>query len=348
VKNNLGYNTYQTGINQNYVYDNGRLKATLQLPLTYYMLAIDDRIPEQSTQHKRLIINPSVSVKYDLTPELVVSSGAGFGRSYGDMTDSYTGYIMHSYRSFLRNSIDRLFESRSGSGNVSFSYRNVFEALFVNAGFNYNRSWKNLLYGYNYQGIMNVKTTVDQPTRSDGYSVRVNASKGLDFWSVTLRASGGYNTGQGELLIQDEILNYRSQGYNAGGGLNMNPVSFLGFNYSLSWNQSQSYTVERPECFPTIRSTSQSGQINVFPHQTLTVNFNIEHQYNSAANNRYTTFADAGLKFKYKQWDLELSANNLFNGKQYVSASYSDINTYYYSYNLRPTSLLLKARFKLK
>jgi outer membrane receptor protein involved in Fe transport len=49
-----------------------------------------------------------------------------------------------------------------------------------------------------------------------------------------------------------------------------------------------------------------------------------------------------------KQWDLELAANNLFNSKQYVSASYSDISTYYYSYNLRPASLLLKARFKLK
>jgi hypothetical protein len=348
VKNNLGYNTYQTGINQHYVYDNGKLKATFQLPLTCYILAIDDRIPEQPAQHKRWIINPSVSVKYDLTPEFVVSSGAGFGRSYGDMNDSYTGYIMHNYRSLIRNSIDRLFESRSGSGNVSFSYRNVFEALFINAGFNYNRSWKNLLYGYNYQGIMNVKTTVDQPTQSDGYSVRVSASKGMGFWSATVRASGGYNSGRGELLIQDAILNYRSQGYNAGGSLNMNPASFLGFNYSLSWNQSQSYTVERPERFPAIRSTSQSGQINVFPHKTLTVNFNIEHQYNSAANNRYTTFADAGLKFRYKQWDLELSANNLFNSKQYVSASYSDISTYYYSYNLRPASLLLKARFKLK
>jgi outer membrane receptor protein involved in Fe transport len=128
----------------------------------------------------------------------------------------------------------------------------------------------------------------------------------------------------------------------------MSPVSFLGINYSFAWNQSQSYTKERPERFPAIRITSQSAQINVFPHKTVTVNFNVEHQYNSAANNRYTAFADAGIKFKYKQWDLELTANNLFNSKQYVSASYSDISTYYYSYNLRPVSLLLKAQFKLK
>jgi outer membrane receptor protein involved in Fe transport len=127
----------------------------------------------------------------------------------------------------------------------------------------------------------------------------------------------------------------------------MNPVSFLGINYSLSWNQSQSYTVERPERFPAIRSASQNAQVNVFPHKTLTVNFNVEYRYNNAASNRYTTFADAGIKFKNNRWDLELALNNLFNAKQYVSASYSDVSAYYYSYDLRPASVLLKIRFKI-
>jgi hypothetical protein len=347
LKNDLGYNVYQTGIHQHYIYDNGRFKATFQMPLTCYILTVDDRIPDKFTKHNRLIINPILSFKYDLTSGLTVASGADFSRSQGDMNSSYTGYIMHSYRSLMRNSIDRLFESRSGGGNVSFSYRNVFEALFINAQLNYRRSWKNLLYGYNYQGIMNVKTTIDQPTQSDASGIKISASKGLNFCSATVRASGGYNTGQGELLIQDAILNYRSQGYNAGGSINMNPLSFLGINYSLSWNQSQSYTVERPERFPAIRGTSQNAQVNVFPHKTLTVNFNFEYRYNSAASNRYTTFADAGIKFKNNRWDLELALNNLFNAKQYVSASYSDISAYYYSYDLRPASVLLKIRFKI-
>ncbi|GHU90402.1 hypothetical protein FACS1894155_08730 [Bacteroidia bacterium] len=31
-----------------------------------------------------------------------------------------------------------------------------------------------------------------------------------------------------------------------------------------------------------------------------------------------------------------------------ISASYSDISTYYYSYDLRPAEILLKVRFKIK
>jgi hypothetical protein len=348
LKNDLGYNTYQTGINQSYAYNNGNLKASVQLPLTYFVLNIDDRIPKQFAEYKKWLLNPSISIKYDLTAELYLAAVAGFSRSLGDMNAAYTGYIMHNYRSLLRNSVDCLFETQSGSGNFYVSYRNVFEALFINAGFNYNRSWKNLLYGYNYQGIMNVKTTIEQPTLSDNYSIRGNANKGLNFWSATLRVSGGYSAGVGELLIQDKILNYRSQGYNAGAELNIIPFSFFGMNYSMSWNQSKSYVIERPERFPFVRITSQSGKFNLFPHKTLTINFNIEHQYNSVASNRNTNFADAGVKVKYKQWDLELTFNNIFNAMQYVSASYNDISSYYYSYNLRPASVLLKARFKLK
>ncbi|GHT20615.1 TonB-dependent receptor [Bacteroidia bacterium] len=348
LKNNLWYNNYQAGITQSYSYNNGRFKARIGLPLTCYILTIDDRIPKVFTKYNKWIINPSISASYDFNSEIIVSTEAHFGRSFGDMNSAYSGFIMHGYRSLLRNTVDRLFESRSGGAEASVRYRNVFEALFLNVGVTYNRSWKNLLYGFDYQGIMNVKTTIDQPTESENYGVSFNASKGLGFWSATVRTSGGYNEGRGELLIQDEILNYRSQGYNAGAGASFNPVSFLGFSYSFAWNRSKSYTVERPERFPPIVGTSQTAQINIFPFKALTININAEHQYNSAASTSYTTFADAGIKYKQKTLDLELALNNLFNAKQYISASYSDISTYYYSYNLRPASVLLKARFKLK
>jgi len=348
LKNDLRYHNYQAGFSQDYSFDNGILNATIRLPLTYYRLSVDDRIPDRTKKYDRMIFNPSLSLRYNITPELTMSGGANFNRSFGDINASYTGYIMHSYRSLLRNAVDRLFETRSGGGNISLSYRNVFKAFFLNGGASYNRSWRSLLYGYNYQGIMSVKTVIDQPTQSDGYGVNLNGSKGLNFRSTIVRASGDYNTGTGELLIQDEKLRYRSKSYNITGSFSMNPVSFMGLAYSLSYGQNKSYTVERPERFPAIRRTSQELKFSVYPVKPLTVNFSFEHQYNSAANPRYTYFADAGVRFKYKKWDLELAMNNLFNAKQYVSASYSDINTYYYSYDLRPASVLLKARFKIK
>ncbi|MDR1517732.1 MAG: hypothetical protein LBS52_06535 [Dysgonamonadaceae bacterium] len=348
LKNSLLYNTYQTGLNQSYSFDNGTIKAKFELPLTYYALSIDDRIPDKQEKQNKLIVNPSFSVNYQIIPELDFSAGANFSKSYGGMDSRYTGYVMQNYRNLQRNSVDRLFETRSGGGKFSFGYRNVFQALFVDGGINYNRSWKNLLYGYNYQWIMSVRTVIDQPTSSEGYGVNINASKGLNFWSATVRASGGYHAGKSELLIQDAILDVRSQGCSANGSFNMSPLSFAGFNYSLSWYRNKSYTADNPGSFSPLHGTSQNVRISLFPSKTLTVNFSFEHQYNSAANPRCTYFSDAGIKYKHKQWDLELAMSNLFNARQYVSASTSDVSAYYYSYELRPANALLKARFKLK
>jgi hypothetical protein len=59
-------------------------------------------------------------------------------------------------------------------------------------------------------------------------------------------------------------------------------------------------------------------------------------------------FADALVRYKYKQTEWELECNNLFNAKRYVSTTYSAMSTYVSQYELRPLSLLLKVRFKLK
>jgi hypothetical protein len=350
MKNSLLYGNYRTGINQSYSYKSNRFRSSISLPLTYFILATDDRIPGNFSRHNKLLLNPSASVSCDLTPEFTVSARANYGKSFGNTGSIYTGYIMHGYRTLMRNTVEKLFETRSGGASASVGYRNVFNALFINGGINYSRSWRNLLYGYNYDGITNIKTTVDRPAESENYSANCNISKGLNFWNTTVRVSGGYGEGRGEQLIQDEILNYRSENYNAGTSINMNPFSLFGLNWSLNWWQNKTYTVERPERFPAIRGISQNAQFSVFITKMITVNITAEHQYNSAIqdNNRHTGFADAGIKFRRKQLDLELEFNNIFNSRQYVSASYSDISMYYYSYNLRPASVLLRARFKLK
>ena len=195
---------------------------------------------------------------------------------------------------------------------------------------------------------MSIKNTIVQPTDMENYGVRLTASKGLDFWRSTLRVYGNYNEGNSQQLIQNEVLNSRSRSYGAGAGLNVTPISFISLNYSFSWGESQSYMVGRSSDFPKIRQTSQTINLDIFPTKAITINMNVEHQYNRAASQRYTTFADASMKWKNQKIDIELGVNNIFNAKQYVSASYSEISTYYYSYSLRPVSALLKIRFKIK
>ena len=348
LRNNLWYNTYQVGLNQTYKYTKNSFRTELSLPLTYYMLTVDDRIPSTFNRHTKFIVNPSFSMRYTLFAGLDANMSANYRRSFGDMNSSYSGYIMHSYRSLLRNTLNDLYETRSGGANLGFTYRDPFKSLFFSTGASHNRSWRNLLYGYNYQGIMSIKNTLDQPTNSENTGIRFEMSKGLGFWSSTLRLFGGYNQGSSEALIQDAIYDMKSQSYNAGSSFNLNPISKAGASYSFQWNRSRNYVPANTGRFPSITGTSQTAQINIYPSKAVTINLKSEYQYNSAASQRYTNFADATVKIKHKRLDFELEWNNIFNSKQYISASYSDISTYYYRYDLRPSNVVAKIRFKLK
>ncbi|MDR2127375.1 MAG: hypothetical protein LBP63_11185 [Prevotellaceae bacterium] len=347
LKNNIYYNTYQTGINQNYSYKTNIFRATLNIPLTYNIFTTDDRIPDNFQRHRKLTFYPSLSLSYDLTGRLTISTSGRINKSFGGINSSYTGYIMQNYRNLQKNTFDKLFETNSKNINTSLTYRDAFISLFINASIGYNWSTKNLLYGYDYLGILSMKTTIDKPAKTDGYNVNFNMSKGLSFMSGTLRLSGGYSNTNSDVLIQNEILNYRSQGYNARGSINCGLFSFFAIDYSLGWNMNKNYVIDKQEYFPAIRGLSQSLKIGMNFTKTLSAHISGEYTYNSATTERSTTFADAGLKLKTKKYDFELELNNMFNSKYYISASYSDISAYYYKYNLRPRSILIKLRFKL-
>lgn len=348
LRNNLWHNTYQTGFYQSYTYDNNNnFKVTLKLPLTYFVLIKNDKIIKHKNASRRFNISPAFTLRYDYRDFSFYLQGST-GRNFGDMNSSYTGFIMRSYRSLLRNDIDKLFETRFYNTSSSMFYKDTFHALFLNIGFNYNHSWKNLLYGYSYQNIMSVKTVIGQPTQADSYGVKLNASKGFNFLSTTLRAFGNYNSRNNQQLIQEEVLDSKSNYYGAGFSLDTTPLSFLNLKYSFSWNESKNYIEEHSSDFPSIRQTSQNIGVNIYPIKEITINMNMEHQYNSVAGKRYTTFADASIKWKNKHLDIEFEVNNLFNTKQYITASFNDVSTSYYSYNLRPASVLMKIRFKLR
>jgi len=206
----------------------------------------------------------------------------------------------------------------------------------------------NLLYGFDYNGIMQVKTTIDQPTQSENYGLNFTGSKGYHFWQTTFNLSGGYNESRGEQLLQNEILTYRSEGYNAGASINTTPSGLINLTYSFGWSQSRSFSEDLSTRFPPIRSQNHTASIWLNPNRHFGINLSGDYRYNSAVNNRNTTFFDARLRYKNKQTEWELACNNLFNVRQYVSASYTDLSTYYYRYNLRSRSYLLSVRFKLK
>ncbi|MBQ4276947.1 MAG: hypothetical protein II750_02460 [Bacteroidaceae bacterium] len=350
--NSLWYNTYSLSLGQSYKYERGVLRATLGLPLNLYMQSLDDHIRHDRHSYTHLLFFPSLSLSWDVMRDVYLTAGADYSKTVGDPGGIYSGYIMSNYRTFQRSYVEQLSETKNYGANLSLRYRSALHALFANMAFSYRRTRDNQIYGYSYEGATSVVQAFDQPTTSDSYSISTEASKGFDFMRSTIRIFANYSLGESERLIADNIYKYRTTNLNYGGNLSFSPTGWMGIMYSSGFSRSQSKNRSQDDAMTdgatVVRSNTQRLSMSLYPTKTLTLTLSAEDNYNNlTAENRHAWFGDVSAKLKLKYIDLELQMNNLFNQRRYTRVTYSGLDIYTQTSQLRERSAVLSVRFKL-
>lgn len=349
MRNDLWYNCYQVGIDQDYTYKKSNtLRMRLMIPTYLSIITNDDRLAGNSVSYCRWIVNPTLTADYSFTPSFKAVANGYYRKFYGNMSDAYKGYILQSYRNLLRNTTDHLQESNGSGARMGLEYRDVIRMLFFNVSGGIQHSRKNLLYGYNYEGIVGVKTTLDQSTNADTYSLIAGASKTLGLWHTKLEASVGWNRGKSELLLQNVIQSFHTKSYTVGVSFNATPCQYFNFAYSFAWMKTEQWVGNGDESLPGLHTHSHNGKVWIFPTERLSINFNVDYQYFNESSTPNIVFADALIRYACKTVDWELECSNLFNARRYVVTVHSNMSTSVNSCQLRPLNLLLKVRFKLK
>ena len=349
MRNDLWYNCYQVGIDQDYTYKKSNtLRMRLMIPTYLSIITNDDRLAGNSVSYCRWIVNPTLTADYSFTPSFKAVANGYYRKSYGNMSDAYKGYILQSYRNLLRNTTNHLLESCGSGARMGVEYRDVIRMLFFNVSGGIQHSHKNLLYGYNYDGIIGVKTTLDQSTNADTYSLFAGASKTLSLWHTKLEASVGWNRGKSELLLQNVIQPFHTKSYTVGVSFNATPCLYFNFAYSFAWMKTEQWVGNGDESLPGLLTHSHNGKVWIFPTERLSINFNVDYQYFNELSTPNIVFADALIRYACKTVDWELGCSNLFNARRYVVTIHSNMSTSINSCQLRPLNLLLKVRFKLK
>lgn len=350
--NSLWYNTYSLSLGQSYKYERGVLRATLGLPLNLYIQSLDDHIRHDRHSYTHLLFFPSLSLSWDVMRDVYLTAGADYSKTVGDPGGIYSGYIMSNYRTFQRSYVEQLSETKNYGANLSLRYRSALNALFANMAFSYRRTRDNQIYGYSYEGATSVVQAFDQPTTSDSYSISSEASKGYDFMRSTIRIFANYSLGESERLIAGNIYKYRTTNLNYGGNLSFSPTGWMGIMYSSGFSRSQSKNRSQDDAMTdgatVVRSNTQRLSMSLYPTKTLTLTLSVEDNYNNlTAENRHAWFGDVSAKLKLKHIDLELQMNNLFNQRRYTRVTYSGLDIYTQTSQLRQRSAVLSVRFKL-
>jgi|GEM_PF-581286 len=349
LQNNLKWNRYEWLVRPSYSYMYNRLKVTIGLPIQYILLQTSDYFTANKGNSNRLIFGPSLSVLYTLSPYWEASGNASYRNNLGGINNAYTGYLMSSYRNLKRNE-GRLQEQQSQNYGLSFSYRNPIYALFGNLSAIYYAIHSNLLFGINHTDILSIQTTYDVPNTYEGITLRGSISKGIDAISTTFTVSGSYTSSQASQINQDALVRYSNQQYAANGSMDTRIKRWASISYRFGYTQSQNKMGNNDTFFAPLHIYSQQAQFNLFPIKSLTINASWEYFYTSAfeSGSRNMSFGNVNLRYKWPQVEMMLDYTNIFNANTYVSASYNNTSAYYYTYDLRPTEILLKVRFKIK
>jgi hypothetical protein len=348
LRNDLQWNKLEWIFAPRYTFIHNDLRVNLGLPVNYSLLHINDRILQDKDNTRRLYFNPSLLLQYKLSVFWNASASANYSHALGGINNEYTGYIMRSYRNLVRNT-GNLYETTTQNYRLNLSYRHPIQSLFGNAEIQYFNNRANLLYGYDFDGILQVQTSLAKPNTTEGISTNVYLSQTIDVLASTVGLSGNYAVSSSSQLTQSEIIRYSGKNYSVSPSITTKIRSWSSVYYGVTIAENRSQIKNRASDFQPIRTVKQAVQFNIFPVKGLTINLNYEYFYNNAlvSGSRSLAFGDIGAKYKWKKMEFLVDYSNIFNSKQYISTSYNEMSSYYYAYDLRPAEIVFRVRFKI-
>lgn len=323
-----------------------RFRPNLSFPLRYVFLDQYDHLRDLKRTRRYLLYSPLLIIQYPLNARVNLFSNISFRNNIGNLHEDYRGYMMTSYRTMNRSD-DLLNESRTGHGFAHFSYRNPFTTLFASIRLSYSFSWRNTLPDVHYNGILSNSTSIRHPHTTDNYGVDLSFGQSIDAIRSEVKLFSGYNMGNTLVLNQGVITNSSFYSYSLSPSIVTDIGRFMVIKYDVSLRQSHNRFSERK--MPVINYFTQNLNTSFIPVKGLVFNIGFNHYYNNAIESpaRSSWFGNAGVRYRMKNVDWFLDWTNLFNTRQLVTYSYSDVSSYYSVYDLRPMEVMLRVRFKI-
>ncbi|MDR2408053.1 MAG: carboxypeptidase-like regulatory domain-containing protein [Bacteroidales bacterium] len=349
LHNDIQWNQFKLFIRPQLRYARGSFNINMNIPVYFLNQYSSDKIIEVKNKRNKFIVESNLQMSYKLNINTSISAGANISNYNGNLYDAYSGYIMTDYRS-IANNIGLPNDALYQNYNVSLSYGNAIKSLFGSLSAVYFNNKNKLIKSINYFGELSQMSSRKINNTLDGYILSGKISKRYDNIASTFGLFCSYRKNFSDLLRQDVLLKYISNYINIGASANVRLGETGSLEYNISLGQNTAKIKNIANDFSPIKNIMQNVSVNIFITKMATFTMTSEHFYNNAISegSKSMLFADAYFTYRTKRVDYILEIRNLTNEKMYKSASYSDISDYFYSYELRPVSFLLKIRFSLK
>ncbi len=347
MRNDISSTKFNLGSAIKLIYNTENIKINLNIPLNYNIEKINNKIKDKNYDENRLFFQPSFYISYSINNNFEVKGSYYFGVNTPELLSLYDGFVLQTYRNMNRYDCKKLTTNRNG-GNVSLSYKDVLNMLFIGSNMSFNKYTKQGLYNQFFdENMLSVTKMIEKHNEGESLSFNIRVSKGFYWKGLNISFKTAWGKGENEQLRQNKLINYKNNWVNINGDINLKLFEWWIFGSKNKWGK-YSASTNKGDNFSPIESMNNMITNNFYLPWGIGIKTAFENYYNSEVNgNKNFNLVDIGIKYTWRKAKISLDWNNIFNTKKYLNSYYGDLNTYYSEFNIRPTSVMLSVRFKL-
>jgi len=320
------------------------MEAILNIPITYNPYHYKNKIADRVANKELLILSPSLYLRYIFSPHLALTTTASIQRNNIDEQSFFEGYILSDYQHIRQGIVDYSTGNKETVG-LNLNYRNPLSAIF--AYLQSNISWVKGAHSTNrsFLGDYIVYSYLPQNNFLRFWYLDGEISKGIDAANSTVSLNASYQTNKTSIYQNSIKTNYTSSEWDVTTKWVERFTQWLNINYTLEYSRN---ILKMTGSNTHLNNLSQTLQCNIAPLQHLYIQLGWEYYRNEIMKDmtKNCLLADADITYRFKKgWELDLSAQNVFNRKQYSYRMYNGTMDVYEAYHIRPRNITLNVSF---
>ena len=325
------------------------LKIGLSLPVSLQQIDYNDSRFALNKSLSRLYFNPQLRIKYQSGIENYFNLNYNYRNSIGTIQDIFPGYMLRDYRTLYANKAD-LTENSIQTAALGFNYRKAITLFFFSINTSYLHLDANNIASSIVTNTIQQRIVLPFQNAIDSWSANGSISKYV--FPLRTTFSGGilWQSNNSNQIQNGILLPYKtiSTVYNVNADTKIS--NQITFSYKATFNQTSSHSSAQP--IPsTVKQFVHQASVDYNPMLNMFFRLSGEQYftYQQQGNNLKYFFADASAKYRINKikTDVELSAVNFLNVKNYSSLYLSANTLINNSYALPGRIVMLKVMFNI-
>ena len=342
--NDLRYSRMSNRLGTTLNYKGNNLDVNLILPIDWAVIQLKDKVGLEKNTKNTVSFLPFLYMSYKFSPMWTVRGGANIGKSFTPLSQLYNHYIFSgldftSYRGKIE-------DSKSYGAWTRFEFKNPFNGLFVNGGYNYNLSKNKIMLGQTIDANgQQVIEALDIDNSSYGHRANINVGKFFSAFNSTVKGSYAYTNNTSEVMLNTVLRDVKTSGNEYGFHVSNNYLRWFNVSYDFVYGENQRKDMGQQT---NTYKSSHNLRLDVIPFQAHSFIWKLDYQENTFSKQTFSNrFMDLTYRFKWekKKIDIDVEWRNILNTKEYEQVIVNAIQTSTSQVKLRPAQVLVSVRF---